>query len=876
MNDLYNNLKVYEDEIKGKSSSCSNSHNVAFVSSKNTSSINKTVNAAPNILAADSKEQPFALSYADDVMFSFFGNKSADNERRVIPVETRTSALVVQDGLDRYDWSYQAEEGPIDFALMAHSSDSANSLIFESIKNASDSSVSEIDEDNNQVKDRYKVGIEYHAVPPSYTGNYMPLKADLSFARLDDYVFKFKISETRTSVNEIESIASKSSEEIREVPKTVQSSAPIIEDWESDSEDEYEDKTSTKQEISSNDNSVKSVECTGQREVRPVWNNARSVNHQNFSKMTHPHPKRNFVPTAVATKSGQVLVNAAKQNSIASTSTARPKVNTAAIRPNVNAKSSYFKPHFPKRMYFYQRSAAKTNTFSIKINTAKGKIVTTAGPKAVVNAADRKKENVVKNSAEYQEIDGGFVAFRGSPKGVKITGKGKIRTGKLDFEDVYFMKELKFNIFSVSQISPNLESMKPFGCPVTILITLDYLDVNAGDQPGDVNVGDQPGDVNAGNQPGDVNAGDIQGDVDEISRNDDVSTGIFDGAFDDKDLGAKADTNNLDSSTVVNPILTTRVYKDHPKEQIIRNPNLKTQTRRMINFSKETAMMSSMGELTFFLGLQVKQNQDGIFINQDKYVAKILKKFRFSKVKTTSTLMETSKPLLKDEDGQENRSRLLWGYHTSFDFMMVQAATDMGDTPVESHQTSIVDQPSTFKPHKPQKPRRKQRKEAETSHGESEDEDHIPTPSSDPLPSGEDSSILNELMGRMIEEIDQNAEIALDDKSQGRTNDDEMFGVDDLAKEEVVMDRVANPVTTVKDSTASTTDDKGKAKIIKPEVPLKKKEQMRIDEEYARKLQAKEQEATRLSRAQQDKKANNSWDNMQAMMDADRLLAERL
>nr|GEU54005.1 ribonuclease H-like domain, reverse transcriptase, RNA-dependent DNA polymerase [Tanacetum cinerariifolium] len=43
-------------------------------------------------------------------------------------------------------------------------------------------------------------------------------------------------------------------------------------------------------------------------------------------------------------------------------------------------------------------------------------------------------------------------------------------------------------------------------------------------------------------------------------------------------------------------------------------------------------------------------------------------------------------------------------------------------------------------------PRRKQRKEIEVSHDESEDEDHVPTPSSDPLPSGEDSSILNEMM----------------------------------------------------------------------------------------------------------------------------------
>nr|GEW50233.1 hypothetical protein [Tanacetum cinerariifolium] len=64
-------------------------------------------------------------------------------------------------------------------------------------------------------------------------------------------------------------------------------------------------------------------------------------------------------------------------------------------------------------------------------------------------------------------------------------------------------------------------------------------------------------------------------------------------------------------------------------------------------------LMSSIGELTFFLGLQVKQKKDGIFISQDKYVAKILKKFGFTKVKTSSTSIETQKPLLKDKDDAE-------------------------------------------------------------------------------------------------------------------------------------------------------------------------------------------------------------------------------
>ncbi|GJS22963.1 putative ribonuclease H-like domain-containing protein [Tanacetum coccineum] len=63
--------------------------------------------------------------------------------------------------------------------------------------------------------------------------------------------------------------------------------------------------------------------------------------------------------------------------------------------------------------------------------------------------------------------------------------------------------------------------------------------------------------------------------------------------------------------------------------------------------------ISSMGELTFFLGLQVKQKDDGIFISQDKYVADILKKFDFVTVKTSSTLIETNKALLKDEEAED-------------------------------------------------------------------------------------------------------------------------------------------------------------------------------------------------------------------------------
>ncbi|GJV43958.1 hypothetical protein Tco_1428494 [Tanacetum coccineum] len=148
-------------------------------------------------------------------------------------------------------------------------------------------------------------------------------------------------------------------------------------------------------------NNVRRV--TGQKEVRPVWNNAQRVNHQN--KLTHPHPKRNFAPTAVLTKSGNVPVNTAKQSSpraAVSNSTAR-YVNTAASRPTVNvAKSSsnvIHKSHSSVKRTFYQRTAPKNSDFKEKVNTAKVNNVTTARTKAVVSVVQRHEANAVKSSA---------------------------------------------------------------------------------------------------------------------------------------------------------------------------------------------------------------------------------------------------------------------------------------------------------------------------------------------------------------------------------------------------------------------------------------------------------------------------------------------
>nr|GEW13059.1 ribonuclease H-like domain, reverse transcriptase, RNA-dependent DNA polymerase [Tanacetum cinerariifolium] len=69
--------------------------------------------------------------------------------------------------------------------------------------------------------------------------------------------------------------------------------------------------------------------------------------------------------------------------------------------------------------------------------------------------------------------------------------------------------------------------------------------------------------------------------------------------------------------------------------------------------------MSSKGELAFFLGLQVKQSKEGIFLSLDNYAAEILKKFDFSSVKTASTPIETHKPLVKDEEAADCKKQTI-------------------------------------------------------------------------------------------------------------------------------------------------------------------------------------------------------------------------
>nr|GEV28467.1 uncharacterized mitochondrial protein AtMg00810-like [Tanacetum cinerariifolium] len=96
-------------------------------------------------------------------------------------------------------------------------------------------------------------------------------------------------------------------------------------------------------------------------------------------------------------------------------------------------------------------------------------------------------------------------------------------------------------------------------------------------------------------------------------------------------------------------ILLVQIYVD----DIIFGSTNKDLCKAFEKLMKDKFQMSSMGELTFFLGLQVKQKHDGIFISQDKCVAEILRKFSLTDGKSVSTPIDTEKPLLKDPDGKD-------------------------------------------------------------------------------------------------------------------------------------------------------------------------------------------------------------------------------
>ncbi|GJV28586.1 hypothetical protein Tco_1385034 [Tanacetum coccineum] len=253
-----------------------------------------------------------------------------------------------------------------------------------------------------------------------------------------------KVSEIITGVSKVNTSNSETSNDKLEMPKikTVRMSEPIIEEWESDSEDDeivVKPKEVTKtvkpsfekiEYVNARNETIRQAEnprknnkslrgnkrnwngmmtqklgenfkfnnkacyvcgsfdhlhytckhkrkINDQKQVKPVWNNSKRVNHQNFGRFSHPNPKSNIVPQAVLTKSGLVSLNTAK-----SVSTAQSRLTMNDAMPTTY---SYYKAYSSVKRPFNKKTINYNRYFNKRVNTVKGTRVNTARPKAEVN-----------------------------------------------------------------------------------------------------------------------------------------------------------------------------------------------------------------------------------------------------------------------------------------------------------------------------------------------------------------------------------------------------------------------------------------------------------------------------------------------------------
>nr|GEV17540.1 hypothetical protein [Tanacetum cinerariifolium] len=548
LDDLFNNLKIYEAEVKSSSNSSQTTLNIAFVSSNNNDSTNETVNVVPSVFIASSKALVSTLpnmdSLSDAVIYSFFAremamltmrarkflqktgrnlgangtaaigfdmskvecynchrrghfardcrspkdNSNKDTPRRTVPVEVSTSnALMSQcDGVgsdnevapcskacskayatlqshyDKLTVDFRKSQFDVLSYKIGYDNQVFNSQVFDC--DEMNSSESDDSVPTSQVHDRYKSGERYNAVPPPYTGTFMPSKPDLVFNDAPN------ASKTIPDVVIVESSSTKPS---KDLSKTLRPDAPIIEDWTSDSEDESkmpvehtklaENLRTNNQKYRGHKHSLNKKSCfvckslnhlikdcdyyEKQMVQKPVWNNALRVNHHPSARMSHPYSNRNVIPTAVLTRSGLVSLHVARP-----ISTAVPQTTMKSPKP---VKHAINKAHSPIRRPINHRPSPKNSNFHKKVTTVKvSKVNVVQGtkgnwvwkPKCIVldhfldsqgNPQQALKDKGVIDSgcsrhmtenisylSYFKEINGGYVAFGGNPKGGKITGKG--------------------------------------------------------------------------------------------------------------------------------------------------------------------------------------------------------------------------------------------------------------------------------------------------------------------------------------------------------------------------------------------------------------------------------------------------------------------
>nr|GEU71129.1 ribonuclease H-like domain-containing protein [Tanacetum cinerariifolium] len=323
----------------------------------------------------------------------------------------------------------------------------------------------------------------YHAVPPLYIGTFIPPKPDLVFntglipVETDHLDFNVQLTPTKPE---------------QDMSPTFRPSAPIIEDWVSDFEEKSAPKdpqqsvpsfAQSSEHVKTPRHSVQPLETTFQaatyvpasptsnssgkirnrkayfvcksvdhlikdcdyhskRMAQPTPRNyATMAHHKQYVLLTHAKPHKHMVPTAVLTQSKSVSNTAVRP-----VSAALPTIHMTRQR---HASYVVTKSKSPIRRKLTRTPSSRTSNSPPRVNAAQWLVLLRG---VVDSGCSRHMIGNMSYLSDFEELNGGYVAFGGNHKGGKITGKGKIKTGKLDFDNVYFVKELKFNLFSVSQM----------------------------------------------------------------------------------------------------------------------------------------------------------------------------------------------------------------------------------------------------------------------------------------------------------------------------------------------------------------------------------------------------------------------------------------